>query len=71
MKNLKNFNNRNFNILYFIIPLVISGLLIINASKDNGGIPVLNSLSKKIHVSENKLKPVSYTHLTLPTILLV
>ena len=56
MKNLKNFNNRNFNILYFIIPLVISGLLIINASKDNGGIPVLNSLSKKIHVSENKLR---------------
>ena len=56
MKNLKNFNNRNFSIIYFTIPLVISGLLIINASKDNGGIPVLNSLSKKIHVSENKLK---------------
>ena len=55
MKNLKNFNNRNFNILYFIIPLVISGLLIVNASKDNGAIPVLNSLSKKIHISENKL----------------
>ena len=55
MKNLKNFDNRNFNIFYFIIPLVISGLLIINASKDNGGIPVLNSLSKKIYVSENKL----------------
>ena len=52
MKNLKNFNNRNFNILYFIIPLVISGLLIINASKDNGGIPVLNSLSKKIYISD-------------------
>ena len=56
MKNPNNYNNRNFNVLYFIIPFVISGLLIINASKDNGGIPVLNSLSKKIHVSENKLR---------------
>tara|TARA_B100000989_G_scaffold101455_1_gene74125 strand:- start:688 stop:999 length:312 start_codon:yes stop_codon:yes gene_type:complete len=56
MRNLNNFNKSNFNVLYFIIPLVISGLLIINASKDNGGIPVLNSLSKKIHVSENKLR---------------
>ena len=56
MKSLDNLNNRNFNILYFIIPFVISVLLIINASKDNGGIPVLNSLSKKIHISENKLR---------------
>ena len=56
MKIFSNFKNSNFNILYFIIPLIISGLLIINASNDNGGIPVLNSLSKKIHVSENKLR---------------
>ena len=56
MKSPSNFNNRNFNLLHFTIPLVISGLLIINASRDNGGIPVLNSLSKKIHVSENKLR---------------
>ena len=56
MKILSNFNNRNFNLLYFTIPIIISGFLIINASRDNGGIPVLNSLSKKIHFSENKLR---------------
>ena len=38
-----------------MIPLIVSGLLIINASRDNGGIPVLNSLSKKIYDAEKKI----------------
>ena len=38
-----------------MMPLIVSGLLIINASRDNGGIPVLNSLSKKIYDAEKKI----------------
>ena len=45
----------NLKLIYFIIPLTISGLLIINASRDNGGIPVLNSLSKKIYEAEKNI----------------
>jgi len=47
--------NSNFKLIYFIIPLIVSGLLIINASRDNGGIPVLNSLNKKIYEAEKSI----------------
>ena len=48
--------NESFNLLYIFIPLLISGLLIVNASKNNGGIPVLNSLYYDIEEAESKLE---------------
>ena len=48
--------NESFNLLYIFIPLLISGLLIVNASKNNGGIPVLNSLYYEIKEAESKLE---------------
>ena len=48
--------NESFNILYIFIPLLISGFLIVNASKNNGGIPVLNSLYYEIKEAESKLE---------------
>ena len=48
--------NESFNLLYIFIPLLISGLLFVNASKNNGGIPVLNSLYYDIEEAESKLE---------------
>ncbi len=48
--------NESYNLLYIFIPLIISGLLIVNASKNNGGIPVLNSLYYEIKEAESKLE---------------
>ena len=48
--------NESFNLLYIFIPLLISGFLIVNASKNNGGIPVLNSLYYEIKEAESKLE---------------
>ena len=48
--------NESYNLLYIFIPLLISGLLIVNASKNNGGIPVLNSLYYEIKEAESKLE---------------
>ena len=42
--------------LYFSIPLIISGLLIVNASRNNGGIPVLNILNNDIKEAKSELK---------------
>ena len=47
--------NSKFKLIYFIIPLIVSVLLIINASRDNGGIPVLNSLNKKIYEAKKNI----------------
>ena len=48
--------NEKFNFFYFSIPLIISGLLIVNASRNNGGIPVLNILNNDIKEAESGLK---------------
>ena len=48
--------NESYNLLYIFIPLIISGLLIVNASKNNGGVPVLNSLYYEIKEAESKLE---------------
>ena len=48
--------NESYNLLYIFIPLLISGLLIVNASKNNGGIPVLSSLYYEIKEAESKLE---------------
>ena len=47
--------NSKFKLIYFIIPLIVLVLLIINASRDNGGIPVLNSLNKKIYEAKKNI----------------
>ena len=48
--------NEKFNFFYFSIPLIISGLLIVNASRNNGGIPVLNILNNDIKEAKSELK---------------
>ena len=48
--------NEKFKFFYFSIPLIISGLLIVNASRNNGGIPVLNILNNDIKEAESGLK---------------
>ena len=48
--------NESYNLLYIFIPLLISGLLIVNASKNNGGIPVLSSLYYEIKEAKSKLE---------------
>ena len=48
--------NEKFNFFYFSIPLIISGLLIVNASRNNGGIPILNILNNDIKEAESELK---------------
>ena len=48
--------NESFKLLYIFIPLLISGFLIVNASKNNGGVPVLNSLYYEIKEAERKLE---------------
>ena len=48
--------SKKFNFFYFSIPLIISGLLIVNASRNNGGIPVLNILNNDIKEAKTELK---------------
>ena len=48
--------SKKFNFFYFSIPLIISGLLIVNASRNNGGIPVLNILNNNIKEAKTELK---------------
>ena len=48
--------SEKFNFFYFSIPLIISGLLIVNASRNNGGIPVLNILNKSNSVIKDQKK---------------
>ena len=48
--------NEKFKFFYFSIPLIISGLLIVNASRNNGGIPVLNILNNDIKEAKSELK---------------
>ena len=52
------FKNESFNLLYIFIPIFISGLLIVNASRNNGGIPVLSSLYNEIKDAEIKLENI-------------
>ena len=52
--------NKKFNFFYFSIPLIISGLLIVNASRNNGGIPVLNILNNDIKEAKTKLKKLEH-----------
>ena len=52
------FKSKKFNFFYFSIPLIISGLLIVNASRNNGGIPVLNILKNDIKEAESELKKI-------------
>ena len=53
---LNKIKNEKFNFFYFSIPLIISGLLIVNASRNNGGIPVLNILNNDIKEAKSELK---------------
>ena len=52
--------SKKFNFFYFSIPLIISGLLIVNASRNNGGIPVLNILNNDIKEAKTELKKLEY-----------
>ena len=52
--------NEKFNFFYFSIPLIISGLLIVTASRNNGGIPVLNILNNDIKEAKTELKKLEY-----------
>ena len=52
--------SKKFNFFYFSIPLIISGLLIVNASRNNGGIPVLNILNNSIKEAKTELKKLEY-----------
>ena len=52
--------NEKFNFFYFSIPLIISGLLIVNASRNNGGIPVLNILNNDIKEAKTELKKLEH-----------
>ena len=55
-----NLKSKKFNFFYFSIPLIISGLLIVNASRNNGGIPVLNILNNDINEAKLELKKIEY-----------
>ena len=52
--------SEKFNFFYFAIPLIISGLLIVNASRNNGGIPVLNILNNDIKEAKTELKKLEH-----------
>ena len=52
--------SKKFNFFYFSIPLIISGLLIVNASRNNGGLPVLNILNNDIKEAKTKLKKLEH-----------
>ena len=52
--------SKKFNFFYFSIPLIISGLLIVNASRNNGGIPVLNILNNDIKEAKTELKKLEH-----------
>ena len=52
--------SKKFNFIYFSIPLIISGLLIVNASRNNGGIPVLNILNNNINEAKSELKKLEH-----------
>ena len=52
--------SKKFNFFYFSIPLIISGLLIVNASRNNGGIPVLNILNNDINEAKTELKKLEH-----------
>ena len=52
--------SEKFNFFYFSIPLIISGLLIVNASRNNGGIPVLNILNNDIKEAKTVLKKLEH-----------
>ena len=52
--------SKKFNFFYFSIPLIISGLLIVSASKNNGGIPVLNILNNDIKEAKTKLNKLEH-----------
>ena len=52
--------NEKFNFFYFSIPLIISGLLIVNASRNNGGLPVLNILNNDIIEAKTELKKLEH-----------
>ena len=54
------FKSKKFNFFYFSIPLIISGLLIVNASRNNGGIPVLNILNNDIKDAKTELKKLDH-----------
>ena len=52
--------SKQFNFFYFSVPLIISGLLIVNASRNNGGIPVLNILNNDIKEAKTELKKLEH-----------
>ena len=52
--------SEKFNFFYFLIPLIISGLLIVNASRNNGGLPVLNILNNDIIEAKTELKKLEH-----------
>ena len=54
------FKSKKFNFFYFSIPLIISGLLIVNASRNNGGVPVLNILNNDIKEAKTELKKLEH-----------
>ena len=56
MSILYKLKSKKFNFFYFSIPLIISGLLIVNASRNNCGIPVLNILNNDIKEAKSELK---------------
>ena len=60
MSILYKLKSKKFNFFYFSIPLIISGLLIVNASRNNGGIPVLNILNNDIKEAKTELKKLEH-----------
>ena len=42
------------------MPLILSGLLIVNASRNNGGIPVLSILKNDIKEAKTELKKLEH-----------